>query len=86
MYEDHHTSRDETLVTRVPPHVELSASAQARADYKTPMIVLVWRWIMGPFREDFDHDRRGTTDRRKPEQRVEERRGALPVSHRKGDR
>jgi len=91
---DFHDTRDETLVTPQPVHVELSASAVAWADekpYKAPLIVRVLRWFAAPFSESFDHDRRGTIDRRadyrrQGERRGTPRRGVLGYEHRKGDR
>lgn len=89
MYTDQHDTRDETLITRKPVHVELSASALAATKtYKAPLIVRAIRWAISPFTENFDHDRRGTRDPRQAtrERRQGERRGASDVPRRKKDR
>lgn len=70
--QDLHDSRDETLIinqTAQRPVVELSASAQGRLAYKTPWVVRALRWLAAPFSEGFDHERRGTVDRRQAVQR-----------------
>lgn len=55
---DHHTTRDETLVTPQRVHLELSASAKAHAEYTTPRIVRVLRWLTGAKRVSPSVERR----------------------------